>query len=71
MNELEDKYGSVVKLTGPLGVCFLMTRPYLVAHNYLSQSRILFVFDPKALQHVVVKDQYTYDQSTFTTRYVA
>ena len=27
MNELEDKYGSVVKLTGPLGVCFLMMRP--------------------------------------------
>ncbi|KAK7681875.1 hypothetical protein QCA50_015224 [Cerrena zonata] len=48
MDELGERYGSVVKLTGPIG------------------RKILFVFDPKALQHVVLKDQDTYEQSGFT-----
>ena len=33
MNELEDKYGSVVKLTGPLGVCFIMTHETLLSRS--------------------------------------
>lgn len=35
-----------------------------------SQSRILFVFDPKALNHIVTKDQKVYEEPSWFTEWV-
>ena len=73
VDDLGENYGSVVRLMGPMGVSSVFSSSFHRTRVDLfddAQRRVLYVFDPKALQHVVVKDQYTYAQAGFTAGYV-
>ena len=37
----------------------------------ISQSEMLYVFDPLALHHIVVKEQYTYEETSTFIEYVS
>ena len=70
--DIVHKYGGVVRLPMLLGVrkvqfnavmqCGLVTS--------CSQQEELYVFDPLALHHVLVKDQYTYEETSMFITYV-
>ena len=70
LQDLTDSYPGIVKLTGPLGVCFaplnslftfLMVVPF-------RQHRMLYVWDPAALHSILVKDQYVYEEAAWYTK---
>ena len=61
-HELYNKYGQVVKADALFGVCVNQTD----CGGYTAedcQNKWLFVFDPLALHHVVLKDQHIYEET--------
>lgn len=42
-----------------------------VADIFYVKAKMLYVFDPKALHSVIVKDQYVYEESPLFVRYVS
>lgn len=39
--------------------------------NLFAQKRVLYVFDPVALQSIILKDQQYYEESSFTISYAS
>lgn len=63
--EIVKKYGGVVKLSGLLGVRSPSVHS-AVSHVHCGswyQTEELYVTDPRALHHIVVKDQYVYEET--------
>lgn len=57
-------YGPVSKIHGLLGVgAFPVYSKLSASYSWTSQDKMLFVYDPKALHHMVVKEQYTYEET--------
>ena len=58
--DLAQNYGPVVKIYGPLGV-----NRSLRCHDYCwhgSQRKMLYVYEPKALHHILLKDDAIYEE---------
>ena len=56
-----ERYGRIFKISGLLGVCFRCAVDMLYAQ--FSQGKQLYVTDPKAMHHILVKDQHGYEQT--------
>jgi len=61
---LVDTFGGVVKLQGLWGVRAASIRSTLTLISN-RQDKQLYVADPKALQHIVVKDQHIYEEASW------
>lgn len=61
---LTEAYPGIVKLAGPLGVCF--TTPCNVSSGLSrAKTRMLYVFDPVAMHSIIVKDQYVFEEAAW------
>ena len=60
---IERAYGSVVKINGYFGVNQFHDGHDEYCYWLNGQDKQLYVFDPKALHHIVVKDQYIYEET--------
>lgn len=62
---LGTRYNKVVKLNGLFGVSTgsicLKRRRIIIVNIVTPQRRILYVFDPVALQQILIKDMDSYD----------
>jgi hypothetical protein len=61
---LENTFGGVIKLHGFLGVCFGAVGSTLTLTSR-PQDKQLYVADPQALQHILMKDQYFYEEPSW------
>ena len=60
---LIHEYGPVSVVRGLLGVC-AQFRPVTKRYPDVSlQERMIYVFDPKAMHNIIVKDQYIYEET--------
>ena len=55
LDHITDDYGHVVRLTGMLGVSASCVKSTGGAYLRCLQRRVLWVFDPKAMHHILVK----------------
>ena len=55
-----QEYGPVSRVRTVLGVCSILR----VGCDSIDvpQTQSLYVYDPKALNHIILKDQYIYDE---------
>lgn len=70
--ELANKYGSVARLYGPLGVIRSIAKICVcpLTSTTPCQGKMLFVYDPLALHHIVVKDQHIFEEPMSAIQYV-
>lgn len=64
------QYGSVIRFTEMFGVSTHVAKKCCQITQAYSQKRALYVFDPKALHSIVVKEQYVYERASFQTGYM-
>lgn len=65
-DNLDEKYGSVVRFTGMFRVSRTLRLSLSYAHDLRKrQKEALYVFDPKALHHIIVKDQNVFERASF------
>ncbi|KAJ7839582.1 cytochrome P450 [Mycena olivaceomarginata] len=68
-HELGEKYGGVVRIDGMLGVRCRFILPVFFKKNRDSvQEKQLYVFDPKSLHQILVKDQDIFEEPHFIIR---
>ena len=71
LQKLTDSYPGVATLRGPLGVSVSLPIEvfrYVLTHERKTQHRILYVWDPVAMNNVVVKEPYVYEEPHWFTR---
>lgn len=62
--DIAQKYGGVIKIFGWCGVCVALSAWNMTFTNLVSsKAEQLYVSDPRALHHILVKDQYTYQET--------
>ena len=62
--EVWSRFDRVARINGFYGVCFASSLPLAnLGLTRLVQKSMLYVYDPKALHHILVKDQYVYEET--------
>jgi hypothetical protein len=72
--QLARDFGGLVKLNGLFGVRWPRTlncpSNYSDICSSVAQDKFLYVSDPKALQHIVLKDQHIFEETESFIQYV-